>query len=1007
MPEFSWEKDSEPSKGKFSWEKDTPSKRESKFSWEDSKGSSDDSLLGSLKAFGKSAVEAIPGAAGGTAGAIGAMAAAAPLAAAAGPAAPLVEIGAALVGGFAGGAAGSKAGEIAGSFVDEPTKKSIGFDKKTREKETKEHPYASFAGELAPNLAFFRPGSVSKTERAIGAALGGGIEAGQELVDEGKIDPTKVAMATAFQAGAPKATKITQALETKLGLTAAREARGWGKVEAEADKHRTEYIESTLKGFADESVDPVKIERMKQWDAAKEQHGRRAADQLIPPDASTSEPGEQRKIGRTTEEVGVRDPQMAREQEARRLFHVKGPEAAKAFLERTTKPTSAIINELKDAIGININAKMADEHLVHNKTMDMKEMVPELADREAVSLAMESGNISGLTEQQQKLAGLWDKERTEIGQRAHKAGVLKNFIENYVTHIAKEANIPKDEQAGFIANILKAAGASDDVRTGSRFAQERTHDTIQAMEEALKKSGKVAEKDIAEIYNAYASSMLKAIEDKKLMDTMKVTKIGTDYALIDGSKGGYIPSNYEMIERGQFRGWFVHPDIKPALDFVMEAREPGMMMQAALTVNAAVKRSNIFASFFHAKSLAEAAMLAHSYKRQVKALMKDPNFEALSINKVLEQFRKGGLGSQTDDWVRKGGMVLGGGKGVEDVSQTALKDLGRMADKLIAKFGPDGNWAEKGVGLFEKYTTDKIDKFTWQYLHDGFKLVIAEQKLQQAMIDHPHISRETHMKEISRFVNNSFGGLNWYDIARQSTSKFQERLSMAAYSPEGRRALQMMLFAPDWTVSTLRAFTTALPKSMDIVGGVKGMMKPATQADHARLYQMKFALMYLTLLNGINMMTAGRPIWDNKDPTRIEMKDGTSIQATKHAMEPFHLVMDTDKAVANKLGFFPKALVIGVGGVEYASPTAPKLEDQSLLGRIGAISKGALPFQAQAMEQASTVQEGLTKAALGTLGVPVYGQTAEEKAKKRAEKRERLMKKRIKEFQDKGYLTKD
>ena len=54
-----------------------------------------------------------------------------------------------------------------------------------------------------------------------------------------------------------------------------------------------------------------------------------------------------------------------------------------------------------------------------------------------------------------------------------------------------------------------------------------------------------------------------------------------------------------------------------------------------------------------------------------------------------------------------------------------------------------------------------------------------------------------------------------------------------------------------------------------------------------------------TLLNVFNMMTANRPIWENKDPTRIEFPDGTSMQAMKHAMEPYHWISDPDKTLSN------------------------------------------------------------------------------------------------------------
>mgnify|MGYP003345528138 CR=1 FL=1 len=227
---------------------------------------------------------------------------------------------------------------------------------------------------------------------------------------------------------------------------------------------------------------------------------------------------------------------------------------------------------------------------------------------------------------------------------------------------------------------------------------------------------------------------------------------------------------------------------------------------------------------------------------------------------------------------------------------------------------------------------------------------------------------------------------------------------MAAYSPEGRRALQIALFAPDWTISTLRAFTAALPKELNPakwhpVEGLKGLAVPTTKGDYARLYQFKTALTYLTLINAINMMTANRPIWDNKDPTRVEWPDGTSMQAMKHAMEPYHWISDPDKTLSNKLGFIPKAAIVGIAGTEYASPNAPKLVDRSAVGRLKAVGSMVEPFQIQAAATAPQ-GEGAKRAALGTLGFPVYGATAQQRKEARAA-REKALKQQAREYHEK------
>jgi hypothetical protein len=205
-------------------------------------------------------------------------------------------------------------------------------------------------------------------------------------------------------------------------------------------------------------------------------------------------------------------------------------------------------------------------------------------------------------------------------------------------------------------------------------------------------------------------------------------------------------------------------------------------------------------------------------------------------------------------------------------------------------------------------------------------------------------------------------------------------------------------------VSTLRALKTAFGEGT----GVKGLLKPATEADFARRYQLRAALVYGTILNALNNMTAGRDIWDNKDPTRIEFRDGTSMQLAKHSMEPIHWIKDPAKTLANKIGFVPRAAVVGLTGLEYVSPGAPQLLDTSAAGRAKAIAKQALPFQVQSIMGAPE-GEGAKRALAGTLGVPIYGTTPEQTAAKRVERRKAKMEqqiKRLKEDQERAKKTK-
>ena len=686
---------------------------------------------------------------------------------------------------------------------------------------------------------------------------------------------------------------------------------------------------------------------------------------------------------------GPKDESKIHASIARKIYHTKGLEAAKSYLETVTPHASVVVEDIKDRIGINLNNVDANQRLTNIFKSDIIKLVPDAAERSALPAAIEHG--LPLEGDAAKAANLYKIKMDQIGKMAEKAQVIRGLVENYVTRMARKAGMKAEEEVGFIQSILKSPGVQEGLKPGSQFGKERKIESLEQAREAMAKQGIELESDLAEIAHGYMTDMYKAIEDKNLFNKLKVTKIDDKYAIVDPrSKEDHY--GYKVIDHGPFAGWFVHPDIKPALNFVLGASEPGPWMKSILTVNNAIKRSNISASLFHAKSLAEAFVMARPYLGE--------KVGHGSLSSVLKILREGGMGDVADLAIREGGVKLGMSS-VEDVSHTAIEEIGKMADKLLGAYS-DKKIIQSALGRAEKETLGRIDSFTWDYVHDGLKLLTFSKLLDQAVHDHPNVPKEVHAKEIGRFVNNSFGGLNWYDIARQSSSKFEESMKMASYSPEGRRVLQAVIFAPDWTVSTLRSFTTALPKNLlspDIVGGAKGLLKPKTQGDFARLYQMKFALLYLTALNGVNMITSGHPIWDNKDKTRVEFKDGTTMQATKHAMEFIHFASDTDKFISDKLGFLPKAFVISTTGLEYAGPGAQKLEDTSLVGRAKAVGKSALPFNVQAW-QGAPQGEQLQRMLLGTLGMPIYGKTKMQQAKDNYEKRRRMMERKMKDAQD-------
>ena len=168
---------------------------------------------------------ALPSAAGIVAGGAGAV-----LGTGAGPVGTVVG---GLGAGFAGSAAMSAAQE---KFLEDnpDIAKTLGLDKETLAKDEKSHPYASFAGELLPNMLALRPSGAllrsgkGLTEEAakrltaekvaagvnatIGSSVGAGMQVGQEAMGDEPIDWTKVGIAGLAGALGHKETALGRSL---------------------------------------------------------------------------------------------------------------------------------------------------------------------------------------------------------------------------------------------------------------------------------------------------------------------------------------------------------------------------------------------------------------------------------------------------------------------------------------------------------------------------------------------------------------------------------------------------------------------------------------------------------------------------------------------------------------------------------------------------------------------------------------------------------------------------
>ena len=309
-----------------------------------------------------------------------------------------------VIGGIVGGLAGGFGASAIVSSAQEKFLKAnpkiaevLGQDEATREKEEAEHPNIAFASELAPSVLAFRPSSAlfksaegltkkgaellkaQKTaalvNSGINSAVMGGMEAGQEAIGEGPMDPAKIAIAAATGALGQKETALGRSI-TKLGQIPMTEAMR-ARVEAmRRPEGEPEVIKETKETPSKETPAPIP-------GALDATH----FDETEFPTAKTAEQKLNEEINRaaegknpepTPEEIQAK--QAAEELQAQKEAEMKVPKA-----ETTIKPTDIVTEE-----GVKLN-EPTDTTLISKKDVEAlgkeskKALAQNIAEKEAAT----------------------------------------------------------------------------------------------------------------------------------------------------------------------------------------------------------------------------------------------------------------------------------------------------------------------------------------------------------------------------------------------------------------------------------------------------------------------------------------------------------------------------------------------------------------------------------------------------------------------------------------------
>jgi hypothetical protein len=656
--------------------------------------------------------------------------------------------------------------------------------------------------------------------------------------------------------------------------------------------------------------------------------------------------------------------------------------------------------------------RFAGERAAYQVAANVERAVPDVARRDAIFRHLDGDTSIKLTPVEAKAAADVREFYGRMGEYAKEQGVIKEVIDNYATRIyGKEAR-----------SLIDGKRIGENRSLESPFGKQRTFPTLKEAEAA---GFHPITTDISQVVEAYSKSIVNAIENKRVIKVLKEGQLEEGVPFIAKEKDA--PANYVAIDHPQLRGLRVNPDIAGDLKFYFDQHEFGPMLTALDTINSLEKRGAVMASLFHMTALTHALLGAMpmlkspiiATKAWGQALLPSVFGESLA----LKMIREGGAGDMVD-FAGRSGLKFGFERGAPPVEEMqgafyrGMESTSAFLDNMVPGLG------KLSAGNVIKLN-HAFDKVMWGRFHPTLKLAVFSNNVAQLTRNNARaaaagktelLPKEKIGEMAASHANDLFGGLDWQGLTREFSSKWGRAIASSIFGPSGRAGMRLSLFAPDWGISTTRSFIKAFggrgavafagaAVGSDLTqdsavglalgaiagygigkasglgklssGGIEGLLRPRELADLHRQYLMRSAFIYTAITSAINYKLSGHFFWDpeQKDPTRIDLGNGQTMQASKHFMEPFHWLLDPRKQALNKLSFIVKEPLSQAMDVEYLSPhgaprmgKTPKGEPISMQTRIEHATKGMVPIAAQ-----QGIEGGALRGLSGFMGYPIYG----------------------------------
>jgi len=487
--------------------------------------------------------------------------------------------------------------------------------------------------------------------------------------------------------------------------------------------------------------------------------------------------------------------------------------------------------------------------------------------------------------------------------------------------------------------------------------------------------------DPAELMRLYLQSAGKALTTQQIIGFMETNYIGrsTDIltkpflartrkqiAFIDPQERmNYKEFNhpYFASEKGMIP--LIHKGIEPSLRMVFDATTEQQLISAIFTTNLMMKRLAVGFSFFHAGALVESLwfagakiktigkFLSPKTKPEVLRQLDDPGYYLTEYPHAIKQLRSQGF----SDVVR---FAKGNGLEIsmpEDTGYDRFYNNIRGVDNFLKRhLGVSGNKnVERTFKFFDRITWDRI--FTSAKLHT---FLTTLNKGPNA-IKSGDTQRQVYEKgrRAAQFTNDAYGGQNWAQLTQRIENNFIKKLAQTTLTPGSRGYMQLLMFAPDWTISNVRIIAKSLP----------GFESDATSRRLYQYYFARAALTYAIAGSTLNHIFSGHGILENTDPTRIDLGNGEVLTFSKQLMEPFHWITAPQSTGLKKIGSLPRTVIEVLTNKDYLttkwSPNMTTKDDSAIEKGLkigGHVGMRFLPIWLQ--QAANSTKEGLLKQGL-------------------------------------------